>query len=308
MSIRPTISIVIPVYNADKFLNQTISSVLKQSYLYIELILVDDGSTDNSLEICRKYAEQDSRVKVIEKENGGANPARGKGVENATGGYVYFMDADDTIGVQEIEILYKEIGDADILMSGSRFEFRLNQLEYVKALINHQIPLRLCGHMYRRSILEPSFFATPREIRMGEDMLSNLMIAQNVRLFKSIKYSQYHIDGSNMNSVSRGFVRSTAYEKKFDFLLISILSQLINIDNLDALLALHRFESLKFLLVEQKKVNTNDSYIKALFASNKYLPKGGYKLEVSIMRIRPLWLSAYILRYVILFKRKFNIK
>lgn len=200
-----------------------------------------------------------------------------------------------------------EIGDADILMSGSPNEFQLNKIEYIKALINHLIPLRLCGHMYRRSILEPSFFHTEREIRMGEDMLSNLMIAQNVRLFKSIKYTQYHIDGSNTNSISRGFIRSTAYEKKFDDLLVTILFRLIDIDNLDALMAQHRFVSLKFLLIEQKTVNTSDSYIKTLFNTRKYLPKGKYKFERYIMRLRPLWLSAYVLRYVILFKRKFNI-
>jgi len=308
MKINPLISIIIPVYNASRFLNKTIPSVLNQNYSNIELLLINDGSTDNSYEICSEYASLDSRIKLIDKINGGANPARGKGVEIAVGEYVYFMDADDTIGSNEIKTLYDLIGDADILMSGSQEEFVFNRIEYITALINHQIPLRLCGHMYRRSLLETSFFSTPKDIRMGEDMLSNLMIAKDLKLFKSIKFTQYHIDGSNSNSISRGFIRTTAYEKKFDELLSYILSQLINIDNLDRILALHRFESLKFLLIEQKKLNTEDPYIEKLFATNEFLPKKIFWLEKCIMQLKPLWLSAYVLRYLILFRRKFNIK
>lgn len=299
------VSIIIPVYNAERFLDQTIPSVLNQQYSFLELILVNDGSTDNSLEICRKYADQDSRIKVVDKKNGGANPARGRGVEFAMGDYVYFMDADDTINTQEIERLCEEIGDADMLMSGSRNEYRLNRLEYITALINHQIPLRLCGHMYRRSILEVSFFDTPREIRMGEDMLSNLMIAQHVNVFKSIQYTGYHIDGSNADSVSRGFVRTLAYEKKFDDLLSSLLLRLLDGYNLDHLLARQRFESLKYLLIEDKHLDLNDEFVKDLFKSSRFLPSKRYWWEKQLMNIRPLTLSAFLLRKVLLFKRKF---
>lgn len=301
----PKVSIVIPVYNAERFLDQTIQSVLNQSYRSLELILVNDGSTDHSLEICKKYADQDFRIKVIDGKNAGANSARGKGVENAIGEYVYFMDADDTIGSQELQTLYNEIGDADLLMSGCRNELILNRWEYIKALLNHQIPLRLCGHLYRRSILERLFFDTPREIRMGEDMLSNLMIAQNVHLFKSIRFTQYHIDGSNANSLSRGFVRTVSYEKKFDDQLSFILHQLEDNNNADSLLAIQRFESLKYLLVEDKNLDLEDLFVKKLFTSGRFLPTNEYRWEKLIMKIRPLKLSAFVLRSLILFKRKF---
>lgn len=305
MEINSLISVIIPVFNAERFLDQTIPSVLNQSYSSLEIILVNDGSIDKSLEICKKYEGEDSRIKVIDIKNLGANPARGKGVENATGDYVYFMDADDTISNFEIEKLYKEIGDADMLMSGSQNEFRFNRIEYIKALINHQIPLRLCGHMYRRSILDPKFFNTPRDLKMGEDMLSNLMIAQNVNLFMSIRYTGYIIDGSNANSISRGFVRSVAYEKKFDDMLSNILSKYIDKSNFNRLVALQRFKSLQYLLIEDKNIDLNDEFVKQLFDSGKFLSNDKFRWEKIVMNIRPLSLSAFLLRKVLLFKRKF---
>lgn len=305
MEINSLISVIIPVFNAERFLDHTIPSVLNQNYSSLEIILVNDGSTDKSLEICKKYEGEDSRIKVIDIKNLGANPARGKGVENATGDYVYFMDADDTIAPHEIRSLYTEIGNADMLMSGSQNEFRFNRIEYIKALINHQIPLRLCGHMYRRSILDQKFFNTPRDLKMGEDMLSNLMIAQNVNLFMSIKYTGYVIDGSNANSISRGFVRSVAYEKKFDDRLSNILSKYIDKSNFNRLVALQRFKSLQYLLIEDKNMDLNDEFVKQLFDSGKFLSNDKFRWEKIVMNIRPLSLSAFLLRKVLLFKRKF---
>jgi len=302
----PQISVIIPVYNADKFLNYTIPSVLNQSFSSIELILVNDGSTDNSLEICLKFAQKDSRIKVIDKTNGGANPARGKGVEIARGEFIYFMDADDSLGPEELQTLYVKIGNADLLMSGCKDEYTFGKLDYIKAILNHQIPLRLCGHLYRRVILESTFFNTPEDLRMGEDMLSNLMIAKNLTLFKSTKFTQYQIDWSNSSSISRSFVRSASYEQMFDEMLTSIVSKLLNSRDLDSILAIQRFNTLKFLLIEQKYLNTENPFIIKLFANNKFLPKKIYIIERFIMNIKPLAISASLLRYWILFNRKYN--
>lgn len=90
-------SVIVPIYNSEKYLNECVESVLNQSFGDFELILVDDGSKDSSGKICDEYAEKDSRVKVIHKENGGQSTARNRGVEFATGEYAVFLDSDDFI-------------------------------------------------------------------------------------------------------------------------------------------------------------------------------------------------------------------
>lgn len=102
-----SVSVIIPVYNVEKFLSETIQSVLDQTFTDFELILVNDGSTDGSSEIGKKYQKKDSRVKYFSQNNSGVSVARNLGLSYATGEYVFFMDSDDTIDKQFIETSYK---------------------------------------------------------------------------------------------------------------------------------------------------------------------------------------------------------
>ena len=100
------ISIIVPVYNAEKYLEDCIRSVLKQTYTHFELILVEDGSTDNSREICRRASMDDIRILLIKQErNQGVSRARNAGIEAAKGKYLFFLDSDDTIHPQLLETL-----------------------------------------------------------------------------------------------------------------------------------------------------------------------------------------------------------
>lgn len=110
------ISVIIPVYNVEKYLEQCVESVLNQTYRDIEVILVDDGSTDGSGAICDEYALQDARVKVIHKENGGLSDARNQGMEAAHGDIISFIDSDDYISSYFLEILCEamEEGNCDV--------------------------------------------------------------------------------------------------------------------------------------------------------------------------------------------------
>lgn len=92
---NPLVSIIIPVYNVEKYLNQCVDSLLNQTCKNFEIVLVDDGSPDNSPKICDEYAEKDERVKVIHKKNGGLSDARNEGIKNAKGDYLLFLDSDD---------------------------------------------------------------------------------------------------------------------------------------------------------------------------------------------------------------------
>ncbi|MBQ4058645.1 MAG: glycosyltransferase [Lachnospiraceae bacterium] len=116
------VSIVIPVYNNEKYVEKCIESVCTQSYQDLEIILVDDGSTDSSGAICDRYAEQDSRIIVLHQENGGVSNARNNGIDMATGEYLTFVDGDDYIGTDYIGDLVKCAQDnqADMVICGLR--------------------------------------------------------------------------------------------------------------------------------------------------------------------------------------------
>lgn len=101
------ISVIIPVYNARAYLAECLDSILAQTYRNTEILLIDDGSTDGSGELCGEYAKKDSRVRVLRKANGGASSARNAGLRAATGEYVYFLDSDDRVAPELLEKLHR---------------------------------------------------------------------------------------------------------------------------------------------------------------------------------------------------------
>ena len=112
------LSIIVTIYNREKYLEKCINSILNQTFNSFELILVNDGSTDRSADICDKYANLDSRVRVIHKKNGGVSSARNVGIDNSNGEYIGFVDSDDYIKDDMYEIMYTKAKEflADIVI------------------------------------------------------------------------------------------------------------------------------------------------------------------------------------------------
>ena len=103
----PLISVIVPIYNVEQYLEKCINSILNQTYRHLEIILVDDGSPDDCGGICDQYSVMDQRVKVIHKQNGGLSDARNAGLEIACGEFIAFVDSDDAILPEMIEKLYQ---------------------------------------------------------------------------------------------------------------------------------------------------------------------------------------------------------
>ncbi len=120
---QPSLSIIVPVYNVEKYLERCINSLIKQTLTDIEIILVDDSSTDSSLEICQKFAKEDNRIKVIHKVNEGAGMARNAGLKIATGEYIGFIDSDDYVQEDMYETLCEKAKkyNSDLILSGVLF-------------------------------------------------------------------------------------------------------------------------------------------------------------------------------------------
>lgn len=116
----PEISIIVPVYNVEKYLEKCVDSILAQTFRDFEVVLVDDGATDSSGKLCDQLCEKDARIRVIHKENGGLSSARNAGIENARGNYLAFIDSDDYIDPGMMEELYRNIvnEDADLSVCG----------------------------------------------------------------------------------------------------------------------------------------------------------------------------------------------
>ena len=115
---NPKISVIVPVYNAEKYLRRCIDSILNQTFTDFEVLLINDGSTDSSGVICDEYAKQDSRVRVFHKENGGVSSARNVGIQNMKGEYSIHCDSDDWIKVNMLDVLYNQamISRADVII------------------------------------------------------------------------------------------------------------------------------------------------------------------------------------------------
>ena len=123
---NPTVSVIIPVYNAQEGIRQCIDSLLNQSFTDFEIILINDGSTDNSLEVIKEYADANDFIRVIDKENEGVAKTRNKGIQLAKGKYVVFIDNDDFVDSDYLERFYNEIDQVqlDIVLGGYK---RVNQ-------------------------------------------------------------------------------------------------------------------------------------------------------------------------------------
>lgn len=119
----PKVSVIVPVYNVEKYLKRCLDSILEQTYGNIEIILIDDGSTDCSGKICDAYAETYTNIKIIHKANMGLSDSRNVGIANARGEYIYFLDSDDYIIRECIEILYKNAIENDADLSCGSFGF-----------------------------------------------------------------------------------------------------------------------------------------------------------------------------------------
>lgn len=142
----PKVSVIIPVYNVEKYLDDCLENVVNQTLKDIEIICVNDGSTDNSLEILQKYENQDSRIKIINKENGGLSSARNAGLKEAKGEYILFLDSDDMVskGVcKNAYYLAKTYGDVDAVemkiiqfKNGENFSFENTEIDEKPAVLN----------------------------------------------------------------------------------------------------------------------------------------------------------------------------
>ncbi|WP_413307825.1 glycosyltransferase [Bacillus sp. 1P10SD] len=222
MSVK--VSVIIPVYNAEKYISQCIESLLAQTLVDCEFIFINDGSIDRSHEIIQEYTKKDNRIRLIEQNNQGVSSARNKGLSIAAGEYIGFVDADDYISEDMFKVLYNSAvnGDCDIVISNfesrmegkrvfSHYPFNKNiilDFEYIQKNI---IPYFLsddnlnsvCTKLIRKSLISQSNVQFPVGVALGEDGVFCLKCFSKAEKIKFIDYMGYfyrEVEGSATRS------------------------------------------------------------------------------------------------------------
>ncbi len=211
----PLVSVIVPVYNTEKYLRRCIDSILAQTFTDFELLLIDDGSTDNSGAICDEYITKDYRIVVIHQENLGVLAARVAGIRAAKGELLYFVDSDDSIQPDALESMALYMDDAtDIVCFESCVNGELDLTGYAKVLMNYML-WNVWGKLYRRELFDDYVMNITRYFKVGEDFLTNLRILANLKgSIKCCSIKKYNYSVLTPTSVQIGHKSTGEYEKK----------------------------------------------------------------------------------------------
>ena len=249
MKYNPTISIIVPIYNAEAYLKKCIESILKQSYTDIEVILVNDGSKDNSGEICDDFVGKDTRVKVIHKKNEGVSSARNIGIDTSNGKYICFIDSDDWVDTTYLssfmESQIKEKPELFILHDVLKENINSCQKfcnfpnETYDAAHLHQLfadtQLAWCGFPYSKlyisKIIKAENIRFDHAVHYGEDFLFMLEYMKYIRGAKTSSKAEYHYINLNENSLVRSHHPFESEYRCFSRAL-DLIEQLTEIHNL----------------------------------------------------------------------------
>lgn len=202
----PKVSIIVPVYKVEKYIGQCIESILSQTFKDFELILVDDGSPDNSGKICDSYAQKDSRIQVIHKTNGGVSLARNVGIAKSTGEWLCFVDSDDTVDKDYIENFGLEQYKSDLFIQGYKkivkdevkevhdfSNFKGNSfIETLAYMEDERIINSPCFKLYSKSIVLSNNIQFDNNTSYGEDHLFSLDYVSNISTAHISRNSGYN--------------------------------------------------------------------------------------------------------------------
>lgn len=243
------VSIIIPVYNAEKYLYKCIHSVINQTYKDIEIIIINDGSTDSSLLICRKFEKNDSRIRIINKKNEGVSKARNIGIDYAKGKYIAFIDADDYIEKNMIENMFNRITkeNADMILCNytnvnneekKLIKYNLKQVVTGCENINNNIIIPLIerdknekkhkiegfrspwGKLFNKDIIDKFKLRFNEKMSIGEDFIFNLQFMSHSHALTFDEASYYYYV-TNSNSALMKY-KKNCWEKYYRPIIINL--------------------------------------------------------------------------------------
>lgn len=235
----PEISVIVPVYNAELYIERCVDSILEQSFSDFELLLMDDGSTDNSPEICDELGEKDSRIMVVHKPNTGVSDTRNQAMKLACGKYIAFVDADDYISKEMLHLMYNEINKnkCDMVMCNYYIDngdmLTVAKMKYepyydTKMSVKNRLLQRyyetdqvglysLCNKLFRRPLIECYQIEMNVELEIAEDawfVFEYLKVCDSVKYISTPLYYYYQNPDSAMHQVRLDQYEKWVYTRK----------------------------------------------------------------------------------------------
>lgn len=226
--ISPVISIIVPVYNAEHWIRKCIDSVRRQTFTDFELILVNDGSTDNSGKICDEQASLDSRIIVYHKENGGVSKAKNVGMDRSRGRYITFVDPDDWVEPNHLQLLIDAIGlgvdwvaaglledveDRTVNIKRLEDQYYKGYDETIKGILkikehSNGMFASTCNKLYRRKLIENNSLFFLSDYYFREDELFNIQYCKQIKSLVTLSTATYHYVNNGVATLSRRHIPS----------------------------------------------------------------------------------------------------
>lgn len=283
------VSIIIPVYNAEKYLRQCLDSVVNQTLKDIEIICVNDGSPDNSLEILQEYAKKDDRIKIINKVNGGVSSARNVGLEVAQGEFIGFVDSDDYIDLNYYENLYNraKVTCSDIVVAEYIYRFRDKKkkvfLKVDKSVVTTNVKEKfeclylpdfcyLGNKIYKRDFLEVRF---PEGVTYEDIYFTTHVLAQDGRMAVAENATYYYRNNADSIVNDTSSLNNYFYHKAMAYFYKFLHEQNIEID----IKEYHKTKKYKFLGITFLKIK--DCYFKSRYCLLGLLKWSSMRLRIA---------------------------
>lgn len=219
---KELVSIIVPVYNCQRYINRCIDSILGQSYTNIEILLIDDGSIDKSGQICDEYAKNDKRIRVFHKENTGVSDTRNYGIRKASGEFIQFVDSDDWIDTAMTKELLNNIkrNDSDMVVCGyvriTKYMHRKDKIwdkqgiytnkDYLKNILNDPTGYYygvIWNKLYKASIIRKNHLHFQEKLNLGEDFAFNMQYLRFAKRVSTLPKRLYIYNYINTGSLSR---------------------------------------------------------------------------------------------------------
>ncbi len=319
---EPLISVIVAIYNVEEYLPKCIESILNQAYKNIEIILVIDGSPDNSLEICNKYASRDKRIIVIEKENGGQSTARNKALDVARGDYIGFVDGDDWVEPAMYQTLYETMvqDNADIVQCGwykvepsgdkecpyqDDFKEIYSSDEGLDELIASQgghLNTSVCCKLFKKDLAQQFRFSPVRAYEDDEYIFKTVSLANKIVCIHTPLYDYLNRENSTMTAkFNMNKVALVTIQKKItDYLEMRYPKRF---HEMQKVLCSKQFYILNSLLTNPQLVGSTDAAKKVfgdiMLSYNSYMSNpnmGRNKLMLLLIKYTPQVIWSFILR------------
>ena len=256
------ISIIVPIYNTEKYLHECLDSIINQNYTNFEVLLINDGSTDSSGTICQEYVERDSRFRYIEKDNGGVASARNLGLERSSGAYITFIDSDDWVEFNYLEVLYTALKENDTDVAISTYKrFAQDGVFYLRGYSKENDEFLNIGKRNRNSFLEilpklgeldHSFYSISSKL-IKREIIGNLLFDEQVSYAEDLNFFFHLYLG----------VESVVYVR--DYTYIYRTHDASTSQNFNELKALHELEIFKRMFQQIEKMGiTTFQYFRRL--------------------------------------------